>query len=146
MYKNILVSVDLNEQSSWQKALPTAVACGRAFGAKLHLFSVVPDFGMSVVAQYFPEDYAATAVAEAREALSKLAADHVPGECEVTCVVGFGAVYEEILKAARETGCDLIVMASHRPHLEDFLLGPNAAQVVRHAGCSVLVVRDEASG
>ncbi|MBT6187404.1 MAG: universal stress protein, partial [Rhodospirillales bacterium] len=31
---------------------------------------------------------------------------------------------------------------SHRPALKDYLLGPNAAQVVRHADVSVLVVRD----
>ena len=43
---------------------------------------------------------------------------------------------------ADETNADLIVMASHRPELKDFLLGPNAARVVRHANCSVLVVRE----
>jgi nucleotide-binding universal stress UspA family protein len=36
----------------------------------------------------------------------------------------------------------VIVLASHRPELKDYLLGPNAARVVRHAKCSVLVVRD----
>lgn len=33
-------------------------------------------------------------------------------------------------------------MAAHRPALKDYLLGPNAARVVRHSNCSVLVVRD----
>ncbi|MCP3869045.1 MAG: universal stress protein, partial [Gammaproteobacteria bacterium] len=28
-----------------------------------------------------------------------------------------------------------------RPELKDFLLGPNAAKVVRHAECPVLVIR-----
>lgn len=56
-------------------------------------------------------------------------------------VVANGTVYEEILKAAKETKCDFIVMASHRPELKDYLLGPNAARVVRHAECSVLVIR-----
>ncbi|MCH7935649.1 MAG: aminotransferase class III-fold pyridoxal phosphate-dependent enzyme [Proteobacteria bacterium] len=57
-------------------------------------------------------------------------------------VVRVGNVYEEILKLAGEISCDLIVMASHQPKLEDYLLGPNAARVVRHATCSVLVVRE----
>lgn len=39
-------------------------------------------------------------------------------------------------------GADLIVMASQRPELKDYLLGPNAARVVRHAEQSVLVVRE----
>jgi len=141
MYENILLTVDLNEESSWRKALPTAVECCRAFGARLHLMTVVPDFGMSAVAQYFPEDYAERAATEAAGQLKKLFAEQVTDGIKVQHRVGYGTVYEEILKAARETKCDLIVMASHRPALKDYLLGPNAARVVRHANCSVLVVR-----
>ena len=33
-------------------------------------------------------------------------------------------------------------MASHRPELRDYLIGPNAARVMRHADASVLVVRE----
>jgi nucleotide-binding universal stress UspA family protein len=51
-------------------------------------------------------------------------------------------VYEEILATARDLKADLIVMASHRPELKDYLLGPNAARVVRHSDVSVLVVRN----
>ncbi len=141
MYQNILLTVDLNEESSWRKALPTAVECCRAFGAELHLMTVVPDFGMSAVAQYFPEDYAERAAAEATEQLKKLSAEQVTDGIKVHHRVGYGSIYEEILEAAKETKCDLIVMASHRPELKDYLLGPNAARVVRHANCSVLVVR-----
>jgi nucleotide-binding universal stress UspA family protein len=56
-------------------------------------------------------------------------------------IVGHGTIYREILVRAERTKCDLIVMASHRPELQDYLLGPNAARVVRHAKCSVMVVR-----
>ncbi len=141
MYENILLTVDLNEESSWQKALPTAVECCRAFGARLHLMTVLPDFGMSVVAQYFPGDYAERAKLEAKQGLERLAAEQAPDGIEVEYRIGYGTIYEEILEAAKEIGCDLIVMASHRPELKDYLLGPNAARVVRHANCSVLVVR-----
>ncbi len=142
MYKKVLLPIDIAEASSWRKALPTAVACCQAFGAELHLMTVVPDFGMSAVAQYFPDDYAERAEAEAAEQLKKLSTEHVAGGIKVHHRVGYGTIYEEILKAAKETKCDLIVMGSHRPALRDYLLGPNAARVVRHAECSVLVVRD----
>jgi nucleotide-binding universal stress UspA family protein len=141
MYKHILLPVDLAEESSWRKALPTAVECCRAFGAELHLMTVVPDFGMSAVAQYFPEDYAERTGAEAAEQLKKLAAQQITDGIKVHHRVGHGTIYEEILRVAGEIGCDLIVMASHRPELSDYLLGPNAARVARHANCSVLVVR-----
>ena len=38
-------------------------------------------------------------------------------------------------------GVDLIIVASHRPGLQDYFLGSTAAKVVRHAKCSVLVIR-----
>ena len=142
MYKKILLPIDLGEESSWRKALPTVVECCQASGAELHLMTVVPDFGMSAVAQYFPEDYAERAAAEAAEQLKKLSAEQVTDGIKVHHRVGYGSIYEEILKAVEETECDLTVMASHRPALKDYLLGPNAARVVRHATCSVLVVRD----
>lgn len=46
------------------------------------------------------------------------------------------------MAAADKLGCDLIVLSSHRPEMRDYLIGPNAARVVRHAKQSVLVVRD----
>ena len=104
--------------------------------------TVVPDFRMSAVAQYFPEDYAGRAAAEAAEQLKKLSAEQVTDGIKVHHRVDHGTIYEEILRVAAQTGCDLIVVASHRPALKDYLLGPNAARVVRHAACSVLVVRD----
>jgi nucleotide-binding universal stress UspA family protein len=115
MFKEILLPIDLGDPGPSAKALATAVELGRGEGATLHLLAVLPGFGMSIVSQYFPENFEEKA---------------------------FGTIYEEILRVAKEIGCDLIVMASHRPELKDYLLGPNAARVVRHAGCSVLVVRD----
>jgi len=46
------------------------------------------------------------------------------------------------LRLAGQVGVDLIVMGSHRSNMEDYLLGPNAAHVVSHGNCSVLVVRE----
>lgn len=141
MYKKILLPIDLSEESSWRKALPTTVEYCRAFGAELHLMTVVPDLSMPIVAQYFPADYAERAKSDAKTRLERLAADIVPGNIKVVVTVGYGTIYEEILSAAKAAKCDLIVMASHRPELKDYLLGPNAARVARHADCSVLVVR-----
>ncbi len=141
MYKNILLTIDLTEKSSWKKALPTAVDCCRAFGGKLHLMAVVPDYGMTIVSQFFPKGYAEEAIGAATKAVEKLAADEVPDDIRVQCIVTYGTVYEEIIETAKNTSTDLIVIAAQRPELQDYLLGPNAARVVRHANCSVFVVR-----
>ena len=52
------------------------------------------------------------------------------------------SIYAEILGVAEEAEADLVVVGSHRPAMKDYLLGTNAARVVRHARCSVLVARD----
>lgn len=142
MYKDVLLPIDLGHESTWRKSLPAAVAQCRAFGARLHVMTVVPDYGLSMVAQYFPADHEARARAAANERLHALTSEHVPAGIAVQHVVAQGTIYEEILAIARRLSCDLIVMTAHRPELRDYLLGPNAARVVRHADCSVLVVRE----
>ena len=141
MYSDILWPVDLNHTSSWEKALPTALAHCRAFGAQLHVMTVVPDFGMAMVGTFFPDDFAERAQADAASQLDAFAGKHIPEEIASQHHVGHGTVYEEILRVAREIDADLILMASHRSELSDYLLGPNAARVVRHFERSVLVVR-----
>jgi len=141
MYEDILLAVDLGDENSWRKALPTASELCRACGATLHVVTVVPDFGMTIVAEFFPSGFEKKALSQANERLRAFLAKNAPG-VKAQCIVGHGTVYEEILRAAEKTKCDLIVIAAHRPALKDYLLGPNAARVVRHAQCSVLVVRD----
>ena len=80
-------------------------------------------------------------LASAKSDLDALAAKCVPDGVKVDTIVACGTIYQEILKAIKAVGPDLVVVASHRPELKDYLLGPNAARVVRHAACSVLVVR-----
>jgi nucleotide-binding universal stress UspA family protein len=57
-------------------------------------------------------------------------------------VVAEGAPVLTILNAARESGCDLIVMGTHgRRGLNRLLRGSVAEEVVRQAPCLVLTVR-----
>jgi nucleotide-binding universal stress UspA family protein len=142
MYRNILVPVDLSDKHSWRKALPTAISLCETFEGKLHLITVVPEFGLPMVGQFFPEGYEAKLRQHAAKQLRDFAAQQVPGEIECRRIVAEGKVYQEIMKAADAIKADLIVMGSHRPELSDYLLGPNAARVVRHAKCSVMVVRE----
>lgn len=141
MYKDILLAVDLAHEESWKKALPVAVEQARAFGARLHVMTVLPDFGMSIVGNFFPAGYEKKALEDARQRLHAFTEAHVPAGIAVQHIVGHGTAYEEILRIAGEVKPDLIVLGSHRPEMKDYLLGPNAARVVRHANCSVLVVR-----
>ena len=47
MYKRILLPIDLDQPSSWERALPQALELAKASDASLHVMTVVPDFGAS---------------------------------------------------------------------------------------------------
>ncbi len=141
MFKEILLPIDLGDPGSSNKALSMAVDHSRGAGAKLHVLAVVPGMGMSIISQYFPEDFEEKSLAGAAQQLNDYIGANIPSDIATRAVVASGTIYEEILRVAAETACDLIVMTSHRPALKDYLLGPNAARVVRHATCSVLVIR-----
>jgi len=141
MYSHILLAVDLADEHSWNKALPTAVALSETFKAVLHVMTVVPEFGLPMVGQFFPADYEAKAHQQVAEHLADFVAEHVADHAKVQRIVAAGKIYQQIVNTASQINADLIVMGSHRPELSDYLLGPNAARVVRHARCSVMVVR-----
>lgn len=141
MYKNILFPVDLNEESSWDKALPAAIEYCKAFGATLHVMNVVPDFGKAIVGSYFPEDFEEKALQGAKQALDDFVREHVPDDIKTRLIVGNGSVYKEILRVAGEIKAELVLLASHRPEFSDILLGGNAERVARHFAGSVLIVR-----
>jgi nucleotide-binding universal stress UspA family protein len=143
MYKSILVPVDLNQESSWKKALPVAVDLAQKHDGELHIVMVIPDYGMALVGSFFPPDHTEKALAAAQKDLAKFVTDHVPSTLNSTAHVKLGTIYKRIMVAADEVNCSLIVMASHRPETQDYLLGPNAARVVRHATQSVFIVRDD---
>lgn len=140
MYSNILVPVDLEEPSSWEKAVPTALALGRCFGATVGLVHVVSDATLASQAQW--SGLALRRIVETAHArLRHLAAELGTGD-ELQCHVATGRILRGILDIVEQEKADLIVLASHRPDLRDLLIGENAERVVRHARCSVLVVRN----
>lgn len=141
MYKDILLPVDLEDAASSGGALATAIEYAQSFGATLHVITVVPDFGMSVVGAYFPDDFAEKALADTDRRLHAYVQENVPDGVPVQHIVAYGRIYEEIIKTAESGGIDLIVMSAQRPDFSDYLLGPNAARVARHAKQSVLIVR-----
>jgi len=141
MFKRILVSVDLDAAFDWDKTFPTAVALANQWRASLDVMTVVPNFGMSMVSQFFPTGYEKKMVTMVMSRLREKVDSHLPDGLVASHLVGEGNVYEAVLNMVEERKVDLVVIGAHRPELSDYLLGPNAARVVRHANCSVLVVR-----
>ena len=144
MTQNIIVLIDLEDENSWRKAMPTAIDYAKHIGARLYALNIVPNgiYRMSAVAQIIPEGYERRLTEEAKGRLAALVQEHAVEGIDVEPVVHFGSVYREALNFARDIGAELIVMGAHKPGMADYLLGSNASQIVRHAKCSVWVIRD----
>ncbi|MCC6007871.1 MAG: universal stress protein [Rhodobacteraceae bacterium] len=140
MPKSVLLSVDLADTSLNLPVLEAAIGLLEE-GGTLHVISVLPDFGMAIVGGFFSADHEKAALKRLGEQLRAWVDEHVPDTVEVRPHVLHGSIYDEILRAADKLKADVIVMGAHRPDLKDYLLGPNAARVVRHARQSVYVVR-----
>ena len=95
-----------------------------------------------IIQLYLPEDTELNLNKTAMVSLTNFIKNNIPPEFETHAHINQGSIYSAILETAKKVKADLIIIGSHRPTMGDFLLGPNAARVVRHAECSVLVVRD----
>ena len=142
MYQKILLPVDLNEEASWKKALPTAITLCETFGASLHVVTVLPEFNMPMVGAYFPKDFSQKAHDALKEAQHAFIQQNVPENIQTQSVIVDGSPWEAIIKVAKKLNVDLIVMASHtKRKFVDYVLGPNAEHVVHHSKVSVMIVR-----
>ena len=141
MFKHILAAVDLGDPETSTRVLNGALAV-MSGDDTLHVMTVVPDYGMSIVGSFFPKEHEHQLIEHATSELHAFTAERLPEHTRVQHVIAHGNIYEEIIKRANDLDVDLIVMGSHRPALETFLLGPNASRVMRHARQSVMVVRD----
>jgi nucleotide-binding universal stress UspA family protein len=142
MSKSILCAIDISHPED-REVLQTADRLAQLDGAQLDVITVVPNVGMTLVGSYFDENFQNQLVNDTQTSLKQMVAS-VVGEKrneEIRHVVTTGSIYEEILTVASQINADLIVIGAHKPQLREFLLGPNAARVVRHSKCSVYVVR-----
>ncbi|WP_271947228.1 universal stress protein [Ruegeria faecimaris] len=143
MTRSVLCAVDISNGKIDGPVLQKAAALADLEGAQLDVVSVLPDFGESWVSGFFQADFHEKALAEAQKQLTELCASTLGSERneKIRHVVATGTAYQEILKTAESAGSDLIVIGAHKPDFKDYLLGPNAARVVRHSTVSVYVVR-----
>ncbi|MXU66560.1 universal stress protein [Oceanomicrobium pacificus] len=136
MYGKILVPVDLGHMDSAARILTKARALADA-GAHMTVLNVqeeIPSYVMS----YIPEGTTEKNLQAAETSLQELMAK---AGVSADLLIRSGKASTRILDVAEEIGADLIILGSHRPGLQDYLIGSNAARVVRHATCAVLVDR-----
>ncbi len=136
MFKTILVPIDMAHVAEGKANIDIALKQAEA-DAKIILLNVVEDIPTWAAVE-LPANLVETSLQTARDELQAIAnASDMPMEAEART----GHSYKTILDVADEKQVDLIIIASHRPGLQDYFLGSTAAKVVRHAKCSVMVIR-----
>ena len=148
MTTSILAPIDLADLGTSEAVLAAAIEQAVSAQAKLTVLAVVPDFVTGLDYRYAIRGETGTVdydvreiVKEALTRLNEVVSARAPDGMAIDTIVRHGTVYEQILQVAEDIGADQIVIGAHRPQLSDYLLGPNTARVVRHAHCSVNVVR-----
>lgn len=134
MYKKIIVTLAL-DHGYGKQAIETALKL-KAEGGEIIAIHISEPVQESFSA-YATEDYVDHAYHSAMSQLKGRLLDH----SDIEAVVLSGRVGQTIVEYAKEIGADLIVMGSHKPGLVDYFLGSTASRVVRHAPCSVHVLR-----
>ena len=147
MFKHILFPSDGSEHS--QAAARKAVAFAKDCGARITALYVKPPHPVNFYVEGetfpFPSPNKFDEI-DQREAQRILF--FVEGVCQqagvgcVTLSLTSDAVYDAIIDAAEQNGCDLICMASHgRRGIAALLLGSETNKVLTHSKIPVLVLR-----
>jgi universal stress protein A len=137
----ILVPTDFKECS--RKALSYALSFARQFGGEILLLHVVES--MTAMEQDSLLQTAALTDAVREESKRRLARwqRKARGEAPVKTMLCEGLAWQRIVAVAGAKKIDLIVAGTGgRSGLARVLLGSTSEQVVRHAPCPVLVVRE----
>jgi len=139
--KRILVPLDFSDCS--KKALQYAVPFARQFGATLSLLYVIQPY--YPVSEMVPMDgeLFEQRMRETSEAEMAALRKSLDPALKPSATIRSGTPHVEIVRAARNLKCDLIILSTHgRTGLSHVLMGSTAERVVRHANCPVLVLRE----
>lgn len=139
--KRILVPVDFSECAS--KALEYALPFARQFGATLLVTHVIQPYIPIPEMTGVDVELIEAQMREAAERELKVVCKALPADVVSEQVLRIGHPQTEIVRAAKELNADLIIVSTHgRSGLAHVFLGSTAERVIRHAGCPVLVVRE----
>ncbi len=139
--KSILVPIDFSDTSL--KALQYAVPFAKQFGATITLLHVVPPPPNVAEGPYIPLGTEGTLHA-AEQHLEKIAESTIGPGFTLRALTRGGFVHDTIIGVARESEVDLIILTTHGyTGFKHLLMGSIAENIVRHAPCPVLVVREK---
>jgi len=141
MFNKILVPVDLSTETTTQKLCEAANDLAEKYGSEVQLLVVVPDYGMPLVASYFPEGAQDKLKKEMKAKLEALASNYF--NVKVSTKLKQGKRRKAILEVIESSNPDLVMLGCRRKksRRNQRLLGATGTIVSDRAGCSVMIVR-----
>ncbi len=141
MFKKILVPIDVDYPRTAATVYQKAAEIGKSTGAEIRLVSVMPGFGMPIVAAHIPDELHKETAKKFKDALEAFVKAHC--DESVSYKVATGKNWEEIIKVADNWGADLIVVYhNRRDPINEVFSGSCAQRVADRANCSVLWLRN----
>ena len=141
MFKKILVPIDVDYPKTAAAVYRKVATIAKLSGAEIRLVSVMPGFGMPIVAAYISDEVRKEATDRFKESLDEF----IENNCDepVSSRIRTGKNWEEIIKAADKWGADLIVVYhNHRREINEVFSGSCSQRVSDNANCSVLRLRN----
>ena len=141
MFKKILVPIDVDYPGAAAAVYRNAATLAKSTGAEIRLISVMPGFGMPIVASHIPKKVRDEAEKRFQQAVKKFISENC--DPSVSYRIRTGRNWEEIIKAAEKWEADLIVVYhNRRRELNEVFSGSCSQRVSDHANCSVLRLRN----
>ena len=141
MFSKILLPIDVAEPEAAKKAIDVATSLAATYKASLRLVHVTSPIIVAAPMAVIPQSVYDALELAAKAELDRLAAT-IDG-LAVSTIVRIGGIYPELLAEAEEWGADLIIVGAHKLSMATYLLGSTASAIVRHANCTVMVVRGD---
>ncbi|MBE7545908.1 universal stress protein [Candidatus Kuenenia stuttgartiensis] len=141
-YQKILCPIDYSDCS--MNALAYAEKLAIKDSAVLYLMHVHEEHTSDYGGLKFDAELNRTAEtdAEIEQKLRSSIPEEIRHRINVEILMRAGVPFEEILKAARDVGVDLIVMGTHgRTGISHMFIGSVTENVIRNAPCPVLCIR-----
>ena len=141
MFKKILVPVDIDYPNAAKAVYQKATKIAGFMDAEIKLISVMPGFGMPIVASYITEEVRQETYARFKASLEAFIAENCSASLPFT--IRIGKNWEEIVNAADKWGADLIVVYHNRRREINEVFSKSCSQrVADNANCSVLRLRN----
>ena len=136
MFTKILVAVDPALDGREDRSLQAARKLARDSYAEITALMV-----LEPAPSHWAEEYSHEAKVKAADRVVTALRHQIGEGSEIHPFVRHGHAAHEIISHAKENDIDCIIVASHEPGVTDYFIGSTASRVVRHAPCTVIVLR-----